>query len=176
MFNKLNIQMPPMRLQELGFAVRQARNERGLTQAELAAAVGLSRTTVSQLENGLLSDLGVKKLQSVMEEVGLTLSVQPTHDIHQLDPFQMACTTASVSYKRTLTVDELIRGLLTGVVPNNRRPHFRTLLDEAPPILLRALVSEASRWSKPGRVQGNLSILAHDIGAARKVEEWMETA
>ncbi|MBI2970278.1 MAG: helix-turn-helix transcriptional regulator [Gammaproteobacteria bacterium] len=165
-----------MRLQEFGFAVRQARIARGLTQAELAASAGLSRTTLNQLENGLFPELGVKKLQSLLKQVGLTLSLQPASNVRRPDPFQMACSTASVSYRNPLTVDELIRGLLTGKVPGAKRPHFRTLLDEAPLPLLRDLVIETSRWSKPGRVQKNLSRIARDIGAGRKLEEWIQSA
>lgn len=153
-----------MRLQEIGYTIRQARRDKGLTQAELAKAAGLSRTTINQLENGLFPDLGVKKLQLLLENVGLTLTIWPDSISHQTDPFQMACTTASVSYKNSLTVDELIRGLLTGKVPSGRRPHFRTLLEEAPKSLIDELVDEARRWSKPGKIEKNLSRIAEELG------------
>lgn len=172
MFNIFNIGLA-MRLQEFGFAIRQARLEQGLTQAELAARAGLSRTTLNQLENGLFPDLGARKLQALLEQVGLSLTLQPA-DKRRQDPFQMACTTASISYRHSLTVDELIRGLLTGKVPSGRRPHFRTLLDEAPLALLQQVVDEASRWSKPGRVKNNITRIARDIGVTRKVESWMK--
>jgi len=37
---------------ELGRLIREARDQRGLTQAELAASVGLTRTSVSNIEKG----------------------------------------------------------------------------------------------------------------------------
>jgi len=155
-------------MQEFGFAIRQARLERGLTQAELARAAGLSRTTLNQLENGLFPNLSIKKLQSLLDKVGLTLSLQPASKRRRPDPFQMACTTTSVSYRNPLTVDELIRGLLTGKIPTGRRPHFRTLLEEAPKALIQELINEANRWSKPGKVEKNLSRIARDTGVTRQ--------
>lgn len=162
-----------MRLQELGYAIRQARRERGLTQARLAAAAGLSRTTLNQLENGLFPDLGAKKLQALLEKVGLTLSIQNAPKAARPDFIRMACTAANVSYKASLTEDELIHALISGKIPKGKRPHLRTLLDEATPALLRGLVKEASRWTKPGRVEKNLAALAREIGASRRVEEWL---
>jgi hypothetical protein len=42
--------------------------------------------------------------------------------------------------------------------------------------LLSGLAAEAARWSKPGRLQSNLSRLAREVGASRKIEEWFKTA
>ena len=156
-----------MRIQEFSFAIRQARLEQGLTQAELARAAGLSRTTLNQLENGLFPNLSIKKLQSLLDKVGLTLSMQPASKHRRPDPFQIACTTASISYRNPLTVDELIRGLFTGKIPAGKRPHFRTLLEEAPKALIQELINEANRWSKPGKVEKNLSRIARDTGVTR---------
>lgn len=164
-----------MRLQEIGFAIRQARLARHLTQAELAHAAGLTRTTLNQLENGVVRDLGVRKLQAVLDELKLTLSVQSALAGRGPDPFKLACKTASVSYRNELTVDELIRGLLSGKVPAGRRRHFRTLLDEAPTSLLQALIRETGLWSKPGKVEKNLMRIAHDVGALRDIGTWLTT-
>lgn len=164
-----------MRLQELGYEVRRARLARGLTQARLAAAAGLSRTTLNQLENGLFPDLGVKKLRAIFDQVGLALSVQQAPQAPRPDFIRMACTTASVSYRNALTEDELIRALLNGKVPAGKKPHFRTLFDEATPVLMKGLVRETSRWTKPGRAEKNLAQIARDIGSTRRIEEWLKT-
>ena len=165
-----------MRLQELGYEIRRARLERGLTQAQLATAAGLSRTTLNQLENGLFPDLGVKKVLAILEPLGLDLSVQPVPETRRPDFVRMACSTANVSYKIALTEDELIRALLTGKLAAGKRPHLRALLDEAAPELLRGLVGEANKWTKPGRVEKNLEQIAHDIGATRRIANWLKTA
>jgi transcriptional regulator with XRE-family HTH domain len=165
-----------LRLQELGYEIRRARLARGLTQAQLAAAAGLSRTTLNQLENGVFPDLGVKKLRAILNHVGLVLTVQQAPKIPRPDFIRMACTTASVSYKNALTEDELIRALLDGKIPAGRKPHLRTLFDEATPSLLKGLVTEASRWTKPGRVEKNLVRIARDIGSTGRITEWLKTA
>ncbi len=165
-----------MRLQELGHEIRKARLARALTQAQLAEAAGLSRTTLNQLENGLFPDLGVKKVQTILDRLGLDLTVEPAQKTRRPDFIQMACTTASVSFRETLTPDELVHVLLSGKVPRNRRPHLRTLLEEAPRPLLEGLVREVGKWAKPGRVAGNLERIAASLGVSRKVHDWLKTA
>lgn len=165
-----------MRLQELGHEIRKARTARGLTQAQLAAAAGLSRTTLNQLENGLFPDLGVKKVQAILENLGLNLSVEQAQQSRRPDFIAMASTTASVSYRDTLTQDELVRTLLSGKVPRNRRPHFRTLLEEAPRPLIEGLVREVGKWAKPGKVAGNVERIAARLGASRRVQDWLKAA
>lgn len=87
----------------------------------------------------------------------------------------MACTTANLSYRDALSEDELIRALLTGKIPAGRRPHFRTLFDEATPALLQGLAKEVGRWTKPGRLEKNLSMIAKDINPKRGIGTWLKT-
>jgi transcriptional regulator with XRE-family HTH domain len=164
-----------MRIQELGGDIRKARLARGLTQARLAAEVGLSRKTLNQLENGLVQDLGIRKVLAVLDKLGMDLAVEGKQP-RKRDYVRMACTTANVSYKSTLAEDQLIRALVTGKVPPNRAPHIRTLLDEAPTVLLAGLAAEAARWTRPGKLQRNFSRLAREVGASRRIEEWLKTA
>lgn len=165
-----------MRLQELGHEIRKARTARGLTQAQLAVSAGLSRTTLNQLENGLFPDLGVKKVQAILENLGLNFAVEQARKPRRPNFIGMACITASVSYKDALSQDALVRTLLSGKVPRNRRPHFRTLLEEAPRPLIEGLVNEVGRWAKPGKVAGNVARIAATLGASRRVQDWLKAA
>jgi transcriptional regulator with XRE-family HTH domain len=165
-----------MRLQEIGFRLRAARLEQRRTQAQLAKAAGVSRTTLNQLESGLVPDLGVQRLRAILREVGLDLLIGQRDHEPSPDFIAMAATSASVSYRAHLSEDELIRALLTGKVPANRRPHFRTLLEEAPPAMLTGLVETISHWTKPGRIENNLLLIAKDIQPKRKIEEWLKSA
>lgn len=61
----------------IGQHIREARKNRRLTQAELASALSMSRTTVGQIENGTVQDIGVRKLIRMMDYLGLTLRVRP---------------------------------------------------------------------------------------------------
>jgi len=156
-----------MKLQELGFEIRKRRIARGLTQAQLANAAGISRTTLNQFENGVFGDLGVSKVLALLDQLGLTLSVEAAQTDHP-DFIRMACTTANVSFRAKLTEDELIRALLTGKVPTRKQPHLRTLLDDAPELLLDGLINEIGRWSKPGLIKRNLTQIAEQVGAKER--------
>ena len=163
-----------MRLQELGYVIRKARLARGLSQAQLAVATGLSRTTMNQLENGVFPDIGLRKAQNILEHLGLDLRVQPAP--RRPNYVRMACMSASVSFREVLTEPELTRALLTGRVPAKRRPHLRALLDEAPVAVLQGLTAEVAKWTRPGRVTENLVGVAKVLGCRRKPRGWLPTA
>ena len=165
-----------MRLQELGYEIRRARSARGLTQAQLAQEAGLSRTTLNQLENGFFPDLGVKKVQAILDRLGLDLTVGQAHKTRRPDFISMACTTSSVSYREALTPDELVHALLSGRVPRSRRPHLRTLLEEAPRPLLEGLVHQVGKWAKPGKVAGNVEKIATELGVSQRTWNWLKAA
>lgn len=164
-----------MRLQELGYEIRKARLARDMTQAQLAESAGLSRTTLNQLENGLFPDLGVKKVQAILDQLGLDLTVEAAQKPRRPDFIRMACTTASVSFRETMEPDELVHALLSGKVPRNRRPHLRTLLDESSQRLIAGLVQEVGKWAKPGKVIANVQRIARDLDVLSRVQDWLKT-
>ena len=165
-----------MRLQDLGREVRKARLARNLTQAGLARETGLSRETLNLLENGLVRDLGLRKVLKVLEHLGLEMNIQVRVGAALPDYVRMACTSANVGFRSTLTEDQLIHALVTGKVPAQRSAHLRALLDEAPETLLKGLVEEAERWTKPGKLEKNLRSLIKTLAVSRKAEKWLTTA
>lgn len=74
-----------MQLSELGDALRKARKERHLTLKELASQSGLHFTTLSALERGAVSELGVRKIMRVAETLGLELVLKPVGQSYTLD-------------------------------------------------------------------------------------------
>ena len=66
-----------MNLTEIGEVVRSARRAAGLTQAELARRLGRSRATLSQWENGVIGDLGIRKVAMICDRLGLEILVRP---------------------------------------------------------------------------------------------------
>ena len=60
----------------IGQQIRQARKKRKISQAELAKALGMSRTTIGQIENGTVQEIGVRKLIRILEFMGLELRVR----------------------------------------------------------------------------------------------------
>jgi transcriptional regulator with XRE-family HTH domain len=73
-------------LVELGGELHRARLEHGLSQAAVAAAVGMSRSQVSRIENALVAEVPLSRLARLMAVVGLELSARaypagsPIHD------------------------------------------------------------------------------------------------
>ena len=61
----------------IGKKIREYRKSRKVSQAELAKALGMSRTTIGQIENGTVHEIGVRKLIRVLEFLGLELRVRP---------------------------------------------------------------------------------------------------
>ena len=161
-----------MRLQELGYIIRKARLARGRTQADLARAAGVSRTTMNQLENGLFPDIGVRKAQSILDQLGLELLVRPVHG-RRPDYLLMARTVANASFRAKLSEPELVRVLLTGRIALRHRPHLRALLAEAPVAVLKGLVIEVGRWAQAGRVEGNVRKASDALGTARRTRTWL---
>ena len=60
-------------------AVRDARRAAGLTQAELAAAAGVTRETVCAIESGRTAT-GLKVLSAVLARLGYDIAFLPTGD------------------------------------------------------------------------------------------------
>ncbi len=63
-------------VENLAAAIRQARIEAGLTQAELGAFVGASRFVVADLEAGRATTQ-LRRLIEALDAVGLELTVEP---------------------------------------------------------------------------------------------------
>ncbi len=162
-----------MKLAEIGHEIRRARLGRGLTQAQLAAAANITRTTLNQLENGVIKDLGIRKIAALFEQLGLTFLIDRIPTPKPSDYLRVASTSASVSFKEPLSDDELRRILLTGKVPPNRRPHLGTLLEESPKSLLKALIQQMRRSTDPGKLERNLIKIAAQVGLPVSSIEWM---
>lgn len=66
-----------MNMNAAGAAIRAARKTCRQSQGELAAALGMSRATISAIENGTVTEIGVRKLAALCAAVGLDIYVAP---------------------------------------------------------------------------------------------------
>jgi HTH-type transcriptional regulator / antitoxin HipB len=64
-----------MNLQQIGTALRAARKISGQSQQDLAQPLGMSRATISAIENGTVSEIGVRKLMALCAALGLSMHV-----------------------------------------------------------------------------------------------------
>jgi transcriptional regulator with XRE-family HTH domain len=62
----------------IGEQIRLLRKSRYISQAELAKSLGMSRTTIGQIEKGTIQEIGVRKLIRVLEFLDLELRVRPS--------------------------------------------------------------------------------------------------
>jgi transcriptional regulator with XRE-family HTH domain len=69
-----------MTLPELGQKLREARKARHLSQGELAGTLGMSRATISAIENGTVGEIGIRKLMALATAVGLELRLEARRD------------------------------------------------------------------------------------------------
>lgn len=66
-----------MNMYEIGAALRAARKQRGLTQAQLANTLGMSRATISGIETGKVLEVGIRKVLAMCGSLGVELAVVP---------------------------------------------------------------------------------------------------
>lgn len=64
-----------MDMKEIGSTIRAARKQRGLTQEQLGTPLGMSRATISGLETGNITELGVRKIMAICASLGLELQL-----------------------------------------------------------------------------------------------------
>jgi len=74
-----------MNLFELGQSLKEARIRQQLTQGELAKLTGVSLSSISGLERGILAEIGVVKLLQLFAAVGLELQTRPAGQRRTLD-------------------------------------------------------------------------------------------
>ena len=65
-----------MNLEELGKKIKQLRKERGYTQEEFALLIGISRATLSKIENGTFAKVSVVVLYNALSTLGYELSLK----------------------------------------------------------------------------------------------------
>lgn len=163
--------------QQLAEAVRAAREAAGWTQAQLAERAQVGLKFLYELESGK-DTLRTDKVLDVLKVLGLHLLVaREPQAAYQVAPdyIGMACTSAGVSLREPLTPDELVKVLLTGKVPRERRAHLVVLLEEAPDELLSGLVDQVGRWATPAKVAANLKRIAAELGVRARPTRWLKT-
>ena len=163
-----------MRFPEISGEVLRRRLAKGLTQAELAARACLSRATVNAIENDTVPDIGARKLAGLLEVLGGQLDITAIPDKRGPDFLKIAATSASVSFRETLTSTVLRKILLTGRVPRRLRPHIRALLNEAPEAVWRGLAGQLRSPVTRDQLAGNVRNLARKLGSVRDIEAWLD--
>jgi len=65
-----------MDLKELGKEIQKLRKEKKLSQTELCEDLGISRATLSSLENGRGVDVGIRKIIWILDYLGYQIAIK----------------------------------------------------------------------------------------------------
>ncbi|MEA2072892.1 MAG: helix-turn-helix transcriptional regulator [Campylobacterota bacterium] len=66
-----------MTLEKLGKEIQKLRKEQEYSQAELEEYSGVTKRTISKMENGFIDEIGIKKVESVLDILGVEFSLRP---------------------------------------------------------------------------------------------------
>ena len=65
-----------MILSELGTTIKELRKQRGLSQENLAQQSGISRATLSKLENGYLANISIVTVNQILSLLGYEIEIK----------------------------------------------------------------------------------------------------
>lgn len=68
-----------MILSELGKTIKDLRKQRGLSQESLAEQSGISRATLSKLENGYIANISIVTINQILSVLGLQIDIKPSN-------------------------------------------------------------------------------------------------
>lgn len=72
-------------MNELGALIRDLRKTAGLSQGQLAERHGMSRATISGIENNTIPEVGIRKVAAILEGLGYELTATPKRRRKTLD-------------------------------------------------------------------------------------------
>ena len=68
-----------MNLLELGSNIKKLRKEKFITQEQLATMAGISRATLSKLENGHIAQVSIVTLNDILNHLGYELDIKASN-------------------------------------------------------------------------------------------------
>ena len=77
-----------MTLLELGQEIQKLRQNKKWSQDTLEQYSGISKRTISKIENGFIDEVGIKKVQTLLDLLDIELSLRPKGRPKTLDELQ----------------------------------------------------------------------------------------
>ncbi len=65
-----------MYFDDIGKEIKKSRKAKKLSQAELASSLGMSRATISGIENVTINEIGIRKIMTICIALGLEILVK----------------------------------------------------------------------------------------------------
>ena len=66
-----------MTLQNLGNEIKILRKEKNWSQDDLENYSGITKRTISKIENGFIEEVGIKKVEIILDLLGVEFSLRP---------------------------------------------------------------------------------------------------
>ena len=66
-----------MKLDELGNEIKSLRKQKRWSQGDLEQYSGITKRTISKIENGFIDEVGIKKVETILDLLGMEFSLRP---------------------------------------------------------------------------------------------------
>ena len=77
-----------MNLIELGIEIKKARKEKKWSQDDLEKYSGITKRTISKIENGFIDEVGIKKVEFILDLLGYEFALRPKSHPRTLEELQ----------------------------------------------------------------------------------------
>jgi len=77
-----------MNLEQLGLEIKNLRKERGYTQEDMQNFSGITKRTISKIENGFIDEVGIKKVETILDLLGYEFGIRPKNRPRTLEELQ----------------------------------------------------------------------------------------
>ncbi len=66
-----------MNLEKLGFEIKYLRKEKKWSQDDMEKYSGITKRTISKIENGFIDEVGIKKVDTILDLLGFEFTLRP---------------------------------------------------------------------------------------------------
>jgi transcriptional regulator with XRE-family HTH domain len=77
-----------LNLDELGLKLKELRKEKNLTQEQLEEYSNITKKTISKMENGFYDEVGIKKVETILDLLGYEFSIRLKNRPRTLEELQ----------------------------------------------------------------------------------------
>lgn len=77
-----------MKLDELGKEIKLLRKSKKWSQDDLEQYSGITKRTISKIENGFIDEIGIKKVELILDLLGMEFSIRPKNRPKTLEELQ----------------------------------------------------------------------------------------
>ena len=66
-----------MTLEELGLEIKKLRKEKKWSQHDMEEYSNITKRTISKIENGFIDEVGIKKVEILLDLLGMEFAIRP---------------------------------------------------------------------------------------------------